>query len=169
MALVADVAGATSNSYLSVADADAIAQAEALGSNVKRWREATLDTKEAALIRATSEIDDFVGFSNPYDPTTPQRLLFPRAGDVDPVTSAAIIPRSLQRATFLQAAYLLANADEIDESMARRARGLTNFSNPDGTGGSLSDTETYGVMHPAAKAALGSLTSTTVVGWIVTD
>jgi hypothetical protein len=169
MALDDTVAGANSNSYLSVADADEIAKAEALGLNVKRWRAATLDEKEVALVRATNEIDDYIVFSSPYDPLTPQRLLFPRVQDLDPVTSAPMLPRSLRRATFLQAAYLLSNADEIDASMARRARGLVNFANPDGTGGQLGEVD-LGRLHPAAMAAVGGLAgSGAVVGWIVTD
>lgn len=179
------VAGADSNSYLDVAGADALAASE-LGGNAKAWRAATIEDKEAALIRATAEIDEFVGAPPravvagppytrrpfvasglaPYAPD--QGLTFPRAYDLDP-TDEPIIPARIARATFLQAAYLIVNADLIDEAGSRRARGLTSFSNPDATGGTISDKRDFGRLHPRVEALLGDVAGGAVVGWIETD
>ena len=60
MAIDATIAGASANSYLTVAAADALAASE-LGRDMKAWTAATTDEKEAALVRATEEVDAEVG------------------------------------------------------------------------------------------------------------
>ena len=165
MAVITTVAGTTSNSYLDVAAADDFAASE-LGQLAKKWRTATIEDKEAALIRATSEIDEYVGSGvalYAYD----QALRFPRAIDLD-AAGVAIIPARVRRSTFLQAAFLLANVDELDAAAARRARGLVNFANPDGTGGQLADSPDMGRLHPRVTALLGDTVGGAVVGWIDT-
>lgn len=163
MAIDATVAGASANSYLTVADADVLAASE-LGRDMRAWASATVEEKEAALIRATDEIDADVG-RVAYPATTTQALLFPRRFDVE--ASAYFIPARLQRATILQAAFLLRNADVLDDAVAFRARGLSNFSNPDGTSGQLADDPGYGRMHPRAKALLTEFAEGSVIGIIV--
>jgi hypothetical protein len=167
--LDATVAGAASNSYLTVADAHSFADAD-LGKNAKAWTEATADEQEAALQRATEEIDVYVGrVASPFDVTAPvQKLLFPRSIDVDPVTSLPYIPARVRRATYLQAAFLLVNADMIDEAASRRARGLVNFSNPDGTGGQIATDAEFGTLHPKVVGYLGEVIGDAVIADIVT-
>ena len=161
--LDATVAGASANSYLTVEAADAIASTD-LGLNAKEWLAATLDVKEAALLRATEEVDAEIG--RVVDPGTgTQALLFPRS--VDYVGASWVLPSRLQRATYLQAAYLLKNATVLDQAASFRARGLSNFSNPDGTSGQVSDDPSFGALHPRAKALLGEFTEGSVVGIII--
>lgn len=170
MALDVTVAGAAANSYLTVAAADALATAD-LGRQAKEWLAATVDTKEAALRRATRDLDDFVETVPSrwsYDPALGvplQSLLFPRG--IDALNGVPFIPVNVARATYEQAAYLVRNADVIDDAAARRAQGLDNFSNPDGTGGSL--TKTYmGDISPRARRLLGGFTEAAVIAQIVT-
>lgn len=165
MAVIATVAGADANSYLEVADADAFAETE-LGKLANAWRQATSEDKEAALLRATAEIDEHVGSgTTPYDVL--QGLTFPRYTDFD-TDGAPIIISRVRRATFLQAAYLLANIDELDAADTRRARGLVNFANPDGTGGQVADDATFGRLHPRVIELLDTTVGGAVVGWIET-
>lgn len=163
MAIDATVAGASANSYLTIAAADALASSE-LGRDMKAWAAATTDEKEAALIRATDEIDADIG-RVAYPATTTQALLFPRRTDV--VSSSYVLPTRLQRAVILQAAFLLRNADTLDDAVAFRARGLSNFSNPDGTSGQVADDPSFGRMHPRAKALLTEFAEGSVIGIIV--
>lgn len=164
MALVATVAGATSNSYLTVADADALAVAD-LGRFAAGWLKATIEDRERALMRATAEIDAFVGYAPPF--TSGQALAFPRPVDVDDAGSP-VLPSRLKRACYLQAAFLVENADTLDDAATRRARGLSSYSNPDGTGGQIADPASYGRLHPAAEAIVQGIGSEAVIGWIET-
>lgn len=155
MAIDATVAGASANSYLTVAEADAFANSD-LGASARDWLSATDDTKEAALIRATEEVDAEIGRVI-ASAVTGQALLFPRTVDR---TAAGVLalPVRLKRATYLQAAYLVKNADAIDLAAGVRARGLSNFSNPDGVSGQVADDPSFGALHPRAKALLGEFT-----------
>lgn len=165
MAIDATISGASSNSYLTVAEADSFANSD-LGQNAKDWLSATDDTKEAALIRATDEIDGEVGRVSASALTT-QALLFPRYTDRN-AAGALILPSRLKRATYLQAAFLLKVADTLDRAAEMRARGLSNFSNPDGVSGQLSDDVNFGRLHPRARILLGDFTEGSVIGIIVT-
>ena len=166
MVLDATLAGASANSYLTVAEADAEALVE-LGKNAKAWNEATVEQREAALIQATEDIDYTVGrVSATYSPA--QRLLFPRVTDLIVGTSTPELPRRIKSATFLQAAHLLRNADLMDDAASFRARGLSSFSNPDGTGGTLSDDPRAGRLHPRVDVLLDEFSAGSVVGTIVT-
>lgn len=165
MAVDTTVAGTSANSYLDVAGADAFASTE-LGKLAKAWRNATIEDKEAALLRATAEIDEYTGSGSTLFLTT-QALRFPRLLDVD-AAAVPFIPVRVRRATFLQASYLLANADVLDDAATRRARGLVNFSNPDGTGGQLADSRDYGRLHPRVEGLLADTVGGAVVGWIET-
>lgn len=95
--VIATVGGTTSNSFLTVADADAIANNTL---NVSTWTGATTDDKGRALIMATTDLQglDWVGTRA----TTTQALVWPR-------TDATIngreiadneIPREVKQATF---------------------------------------------------------------------
>jgi hypothetical protein len=165
MALDATVAGPSANSYLSVAAADAFAL-EDIGLAKAAWIAATDEDKEAALIRATEEIDGLIGeTSSKADPA--QALLFPRLDDVAYGTSTFIIPGRLEKATYLQAAYLIQNAKLIDDAASRRARGLQNFANSDGTGGQLADSPDFGRLHPRVERMLDPLAAGSVIATII--
>lgn len=156
MALDATVAGASANSYLTVAAADALAAAD-LGRNATGWLAATQPVKEAALQRATREIDAFfptTGMWLRYSYT--QALLFPRPMDASGSPLAPYVPAGVLQACFKQAAYLVANANTIDDAAARRARGLFSFSDSEG-GGSVALDPTFGLLAPEAVGYLQPL------------
>ena len=130
MALDATVGGASANSYLTVAAADAFA-GDDLGPEAEKWKDASAadDRRERALQRATREIDDFVrpGFRRH---SATQRLRFPRATvDVDSAGDP-FIPPEIQYATYCQAIFVLANAAVIDRANARQARNVSQASEP---------------------------------------
>ena len=165
MALDATVGGASANSYITVADADAFAATD-LGRNVKAWNDAHPEEKEAALIRATEEIDFAVGtVGSSYSST--QARLFPRSSDIDLSTNLPRIPVRLKKATYLQAAFLLRNANIIDDASSRRARGLSSFANPDGTSGTVS-TDPYNGLDARVVPIVTELSSGSVIGTIIT-
>lgn len=164
MALDATVAGSDANSYLTVAAADALAASD-LGGNAKEWAAATVEDKEAALIRATDEIDAAVVRTVPY--STTQALLFPRLTDVDSLGGLPELPTRLQKATYLQASFLVKNADLLDQAASRRARGLVNFSNPDGTSGQVATSPGWGTLHPRVESMLDEFTAGSVVATII--
>lgn len=148
----ATVAGSAANSYLTAAEADALA-ADDLGRAAAEWLAATLEAKERALKRAAREIDAYVGTTERS--TSTQALAYPRPSDVDS-SGTPIIPAKLKLAAYLQAAFVLRNADLLDEAASRRARGLVNFANPDGTGGQISTDPESGV-HPTVPGLIASL------------
>lgn len=158
MALDATVAGASANSYLTVAAADALATAD-LGRQSALWLDAaTTDAvKEAALQRATREIDGHfptTGMWVRYD--ADQALLYPRPQDATGSPLTPYIHPAVQLACYHQAAYLVKNADAIDDAAARRARGLFSFSDSEG-GGSVAIDPTFGLLSPQAAADLAPL------------
>lgn len=122
----ATVAGATANSYLTVADADALA-ADDFGPEREWWLDAGGEQKELALKRATAELDDWLrsGWTR-WDLS--QALLFPRSIDYSGTPAAAFIPSRIGRATYYQAAFLVRNARVLAAADVRRARGLASAS-----------------------------------------
>ena len=160
MALDTTVAGASANSYISVAEADAFA-ADRLGPFATKWLSGglTADQKENALITATRDVDAHVHPLTQF--STTQRLLFPR--DVDYTGTTVLTPfihRAVKEATFEQAIFLAANAEILDNAATRRAHGLYAFNNPDGTGGSLAVDPNIGTFSPLAHKLLATLSST---------
>lgn len=167
MPLDVTVGGSAANSYLSVAEGDEFAASD-LGRFAKAWLDATTEAKEAALRRAAQEIDTYVGVrpDEAFYPSV-QALVFPRYSDVN-VYGVPLLPVRVKRAAYLQAAYLVAAADQIDDAALRRSKGFTSYANPDGTGGQLATSETFGRMHPDAQALLGSFDEGATIGWIRT-
>ena len=100
MALDSTVAGANAESYLSVADADALAAALGLSA----WAGKTTQQKETALRRATGQIDAH-RFHHPKTFSVTQRLAFPRERD------GGTIPEAVKRATISQAEFLAVVGD----------------------------------------------------------
>lgn len=165
MALDVTVGGPAADAYVSIAEADAFAASD-LGRFAKAWTEATSEQKEAALRRATTEVDAYSGVTDvdAYYYGT-QRLAFPRSIDVD-VNGTVVIPVNVKRASYLQAAYLILAADVIDDAALRRAKGFTSYANPDGTGGQIGSVN-QGRLHPSAEALLGTIDSGVVSGRII--
>ena len=164
MPLDATIAGAAADSYLTVADADAFAESD-FGPNAEKWRSATVEGKEAALRRATRDLDVTIGrVVAPY--SSEQALLFPRYTDLIAGTSEPMLPPKLRLATYLQASYVLRNAKVLDDAASFRARGLANFANPDGTSGALADA-TVGRLHPDVAVITTEFSEGAVVGTIV--
>lgn len=132
MAFDATVAGATANSYLTVAEADAIAAAR-VGPFAALWRDAatTQQAKEQALQQATSEVDAYLGSSGIAHYSATQALLYPRAGDV--LNNVPFIIQAVRQATFAQAKFLNANAAVLDAAETRKARGIESGSEPNVT------------------------------------
>lgn len=156
-ALVATPGDPAANGYLTVAEADIIAGQQGLGRDEIAWLSADDGDKQKALIRASSEIDTFVGTSGTRY-AIDQPLLFPRLLDVDAVGDPYIIP-NVRMATYHQAVYVLANAKLMDDAAARRARGLVSFSDDDASGTAAMRVD-YGLIAPRAAAyvkALGSV------------
>jgi hypothetical protein len=118
-------AGADANAYLDVAAADALAAAD-VGRYATAWADADTTAKERAILRATRDVDAYVGYTDfPY--AADQALLFPRWSDHDD-DGLAVLPDVIVRATYEQAIYVQRVGDLIDDDATRRARGLSNFS-----------------------------------------
>jgi hypothetical protein len=150
MALDVTPGGSASDSYLSLADALSFANAD-LGLYAEGWLAADDPTREKALRRATRDIDRYIGSTvDPY--STTQALAFPRWEDVDD-TGSPLIPKRLEEATYQQAAYVLANAEVIDNAATRRARALSSFTEPN-VSGTLADGATFGKLAPEVEALL---------------
>lgn len=132
MTLDATPGGASADSYLTVAAADTLAAAD-LGPEPAAWlalanaTPADLAKKEAALKRATREID---GYLRAFYPETTAVLMFPREVDVDD-DDEPFIPRSVVLATYQQAIHLIKNVGAIAAANTRRARNLQSASEPD--------------------------------------
>jgi hypothetical protein len=130
VALNTDVAGAGSESYISVAEADAFAAGDLPGDpEVARWTAAatTVAEKEAALRGATSRIDAAVhtGYAS-YD--LAQVLVFPRS--IDWNGSGPLIPGAVKRATYEQAKYELKNAAVLAAARTRQGRDMQSANEP---------------------------------------
>lgn len=166
MTLVVTVGGATSNSYLSLIEADAYASQGDLGRQADRWLTAGPADKEKALIRATREVSVYLGDIGGTPWSATQALLFPRATDVD-ASAVPFLLTMVKLATYHQAVYLLENAELLDDASSRRARGLFSYQNPDGTGGSVALDPAFGRMAPAVEAIdLSALRRGTKIGSI---
>ena len=146
MTLDATVAGASADSYLTVAAADALAGTD-MGPEADLWLKSTItiDDRERALKRATNEIDGYVRSGWPKYAAS-QALRFPRSIDVSSATP--FIPSDITKATYHQAAYILKNHSVIDRANARHARALSQYSE-DGVSGSLDD-DAVNIISPRA-------------------
>lgn len=146
MTLVATVGAANSNSYLTVAAADALAGSD-MGPEADLWLNATttVTDREKALQRATREIDGYVRPGWPKYSGT-QALRFPRSIDV--ASSVAYIPPDVLQAAYHQAAYILKNKAIIDKANARHARGMSQFSESNLSGSN--DEDVVNIISPRA-------------------
>lgn len=154
MAIDATVAGASADSYLTVADADAIA-GNRIGPYAEKWLAAQTSAKEKALKTATRDVDEHVGATTRYSST--QALGFPREIDVDGASQPLILT-AVAEATYEQAVYLLVNAQQLADAATRRARAMFNFSDDDESG-SITLDPLFGRFSPDAQRLLASLPS----------
>lgn len=153
MALDTTVGGAAADSYLTVAEADALAGSLRFPFATEWIAETDQPTKEAKLRQAAIDIGAYVRVGAPY--LVGQALTFPRETDLD-ASDDPLIPGAVQRAQAMQAAYLLENAKTIENAATRRARGMFSFSDDDGSG-SIAIDPTVGLLSPSAEAELRSI------------
>ena len=153
MALDATIGGASANSYLTAAAADAFA-ADDLGRFAEAWKVAPLDVKERALVRASREISVRYGPTIRFAAT--QALSFPRSIDFTGTVPVAFLHGDLVRAAYEQAIYLVTVADTLDNAAARRAQGTFTASDDNGSYSLASDPQ-LGRIAPEALVALAAL------------
>lgn len=114
MALDATPKGTSSNSYATRADADAyFADIYAPAA----WSTATNANKDAALVKATSRLEQEDYFGSPT--TIEQRLKWPRFGTYDSdgrLFSQDLVPRPVKEATFELADALLAGTATVADT-----------------------------------------------------
>jgi len=114
----ATVAGTASNSYATVADADAYNATYPQDVDGDLWAELDTDLKNRALIQSTRQFETAVRWYGAASTTT-QRLAFPRLGLIYPSTGQAvpsgIIPEELKWAVSEQAR-IIAQADRAAEN-----------------------------------------------------
>lgn len=113
--VVATAKGATSNSYVTLAEADAYFEGR---SDVSAWESgATDDTKNRALVTATNRLEQQDYFGGPTDPD--QRLKWPRVGTYDSdgrYHDQDTVPRPVKEATYELALALVAGDLELNDS-----------------------------------------------------
>lgn len=156
--------GSAADSYLSVADSLVYANND-LGHFATDWIAATDDRRERALRRATRDIDRYIGQTSDRW-ALDQALAFPRFIDIDEAGDPVIVSK-VEEATYQQAIYVLANADVLDDAATRRARALSNFTEPN-VSGQIADDSRFGRLAPEALALLSGegFEGGAVVGWI---
>lgn len=100
----ATVGGATSNSYVTLAEAETYFEARL---HVTNWTGATDDIKNRALVMATNRINQETFYGDRE--TTTQRLPFPRdnLGYLDGILLDSTIPETLKEATYELALHLI--------------------------------------------------------------
>lgn len=108
MAVVVDstVGGANSNSYISIAEFQALAELDAYGSEMRALTDN--DVIGRLIITATTRIDYEKFDGEKSDLTTPQALAFPRTGlpTLDGIDNDGIIPQNIKEATYELAKYM---------------------------------------------------------------
>lgn len=138
MALVTTLAGYTSDSYDTVANADIYFAAHWDATKAAAWAALTSGQKEAAMRQAAMVIETLKFWQDSTDATvtfdsnlrkciitpyeTNQALSFPRNVDVDS-TDTAYIPTDVKHAQFEQAIFLVSSMNE--STVQARMRGLT--------------------------------------------
>ena len=115
--LISTLGGSTSNSYVSVAEADTFADNQSWGAT---WTALANDDKIIALVAATYWLDPLPWNGERCDPSTddtnlPQALSWPRKDVIcDGVTATCtFIPAAVKQAEILLAYYLSQNPDAI--------------------------------------------------------
>lgn len=119
------------NSYVSLADANTILEGF-ISALVSAWDDATDAQKNAALAQATRQIDNLRLSGRKYnyeynegDGEDYQALHFPTVDDVDS-DGDPYIPNAVERATALQAAYLLRAGEANQQTADAMNAGITS-------------------------------------------
>ena len=128
--LDAVVGGTTSNSYISLADADTFWSKKL---ETEEWLAFSKDERDKALIQATSQSEMLVHLGVKYYNTTvkEQSLHYPRANDIDEVDgSTIIIPQPIEDYTCIQALYLLEKwkSPDLLDRRQLQSEGISNIS-----------------------------------------
>lgn len=126
--IIATVGGSTSNSYVTLAEAEVIALTILAAKSTSWDAAATDDIKNRALIQATRDIDSLNLSGTPYytglqGTSTYQALHFPTDENVN--NSAPFIPTDVQDAQVFQACYLLRNSAAATATADKIATGIT--------------------------------------------
>ncbi|MCA1570312.1 MAG: hypothetical protein LC798_08350 [Chloroflexi bacterium] len=155
--------GALADSYLSIAEADALANSRMTGYPAV-WLALANEEKEKALRQATVDVDVHVNSTPRY--STTQALLFPRSTDYLGEPAVPFIHARVKEATYYQAAYLAANHELLDQAAQRRARQLFSFDEDGGPSGSIAINPLLGRFSPDAERILTDLPQTGQAGII---
>ncbi len=121
--ITATVAGADSNSYVTLAWANAYF---AVKLDREQWESFEEEDRARALIAATARIDEEAPFwGDPYDTWTPQELYFPRRTDRDS-SGALQIPDRIKMSCAELALHLLQQraAPDLVNRLALQAQGV---------------------------------------------
>lgn len=144
-------AGAAANAYISTEAADDLAGAD-VGRYAAHWQALARDDKERAILRATRDVDAYVGYVD-TGYATDQALLFPRWYDVDSA-GQPVLPDAVVRATYEQAIYVAKVGELIDDDASRRARGLNSWTEGLTGGGTLEGEPHLGQYAPRMRRLL---------------
>jgi hypothetical protein len=136
MAIDSTAGGVAADSYVDIATADAYADTKLY---VAEWTDATTADKERALKMSTVELDRMDWKGDLKDPTTPQRLRWPRANVLDldgSYLASTTIPRFLEEATVELAIGLLkkdryAESDNVGIRKVQAAEVAVSFDRKD--------------------------------------
>jgi len=161
MPLVTTPGGALADSYLSIAEADALANSRMTGYPVV-WLALSVPEKEKALRQATVDVDVHVRSVPRY--STTQALLFPRGIDFSGSPAVPYIHARVREATYFQAAYLAANRELLDDAGRRRARQMFSFDENGGPSGTIAINPLLGRFSPDAERLLTDLPQTGSAG-----
>lgn len=132
LTLTATAGSHTANTYVSLADAETI-MLEYLSHITSGWTAATTANKNIALVQATRAIDNLRlsgdKYNEGYDENNAlyQPLHFPTTEDVDD-SGNLYIPEAVERATALQAAWILKNGDAMQAAAETANQGIRSHS-----------------------------------------
>ena len=122
MSLDATLAGASSNSYITLAEAETFSSQF---YNLTAWSTATSGNQEAALMEACTEIESYRLRFNPSVST--QALHFPRDIDYDS-TGVYIIPTAIKKVQFLIAVNILETRSMEQKAQELKNAGVSSYS-----------------------------------------
>lgn len=122
MSLDATLAGASSNSYITLAEAETFSSQF---YNLTAWSTATSGNQEAALMEACTEIESYRLRFNPSIST--QALHFPRDIDYDS-TGVYIIPTAIKKVQFLIAVNILETRSMEQKAQELKNAGVSSYS-----------------------------------------
>jgi hypothetical protein len=125
LVIVTTAAGTSTNSYISTEEVDSLAAAD-VGRYAEGWEALTPDRKARAVLRATRDVDAYVGYLDTAY-AEDQALLFPRGDDVDD-DGLPYVPAAVVMATYEQAIYVAKVATLLDDADTREARGQESWS-----------------------------------------